>query len=150
MNARLNRMALPFLLVSMLGCGKETGPADLPPLAAADLRGCWYELNATHTCEEQCFGGAGWYYLRANDSTSKGSERLGKFTVNGNTVETRVETRSFQNPSIDSLKLTWIFFIQNDTLHEVNGIFSHIRSDSTHNCGPHWLIFSKPADWESN
>ncbi len=142
-------MVLCSVIATLFGCGKETEPEPLPPLVVSELKACWYIVESKSGCVEMCFGGGGTYYTRSNNASSKGGEGLGKFKVTGNLVQIRFQSRSLVNSYIDSVFIQWNFFIQSDSLKDSNGDNMYMRSDSTHNCGPHWLIFSKPADWDS-
>ena len=135
-------------------CFFEDNEKKWPALKKEDLLGCWYTNKGLGGCVEDC------YY--ANDSL---------YTIwdvnadNDRVVEAKLgyrlsrDSMYYSGMSLFSKKMDTNsrgggirFVYLNDTLWgltsqgEIAG-FIYIRSDSVHNCNPHWRLFKKPEGW---
>ena len=159
MNFKIRCQGLFFGTVFLLvGCFGDGG-SDYPPLKKSQLVGCWMRLvpEIGTPCQEECFSNSNAFYLRANDRPSQSlgqtfSEFSGQYQLDGGVSLT--VNAVFKNNVQDTInrdKYTDSYTIINDTLNSISPsgeLSPFIRSDSIHNCGPHWMLFPKPADWE--
>ena len=159
MNFKIRCQGLFFGTVFLLvGCFGDGG-SDYPPLKKSQLVGCWVEIfpPSKGECAEQCFSQNGTVYRKKKYPTStngleyfvewNGSYRL----LGGLDLNVNISSRSSQDTQIVTDEFKQATTIIRDTLNYIakNGTLDpYARRDSTHNCGPHWMLFPKPADWE--
>ena len=144
-----------FLLVGCFG----DGGSDYPPLKKSQLVGCWERLHPASniSCFEQCFSKNDAVYLKSIDpNLSDGSqyfvEWTGSYSLLGNVdLNLKLASKNNQGKNFPQEELKVSYTILRDTLNDIspNGTLDpYVRRDTTHNCGPHWMLFPKPADWE--
>lgn len=145
-------------LLFLFGCTNDPGP-DYPPLKKGQLVGCWVKVvpEAWLSCREQCFSDYGKYYdLAINLPDDQGainfSERSGTYGINGlNGIDFSYMVTDNVHRGMDSSNSSYKYAIIRDTLTYIED--GHppepwARSDSVKNCGTHWRLFPKPANWE--
>jgi hypothetical protein len=147
-----------LLLFFLFGCADDPGP-DYPPLKKEQLVGCWAQVvpEVWLSCREQCFSNDGKYYdLAINLPDDQGvknfSERSGTYRIIGvNGIDFSYLVSDNVHHGIDSSSTSYKYTIISDTLNYITDghpLEPWTRSDSLKNCGSHWRLFPKPADWE--
>ena len=145
---RFMKPIIPIFFLLLSACSFfEDDKDDLPPLKQAELVGCWFDLKLFRECYEECYSSSGLAYKKIifNFSQNSFGEDSGSYEIIGrNVLSTDFLLRypgtiDERNPGKEER------FIRSDTLF---GFHKFIRSDSTHNCGPHWNLFIRPSQWE--
>ena len=144
-----------FLLV---GCFWDNS-SDYPPLKKTEVVGCWVEINPTGegNCTEYCYSQTGKSYLKYIYKSHQSGEisfveGLGNYLLTGGTgLKFNSIDKHSLNAEIDTSSFSANLTIIRDTLNDISPtgtLNPYARRDTTHNCGPHWMLFPKPADWE--
>lgn len=131
---------------------------DYPALDRKMVIGCWVQSPGlgTTSCSEICFSENGKRYTKLIYPSSTPSspafvELYGEFSFKGrNNIAYRLDSRESRDTTTQIMRGEGSYTIIRDTLNEFSrsaDLDPYVRRDSTHNCGPHWLLFQRPADW---
>ena len=158
-------LALALLVSGLSGCFFGLFGDDepsYPPLKVEELTGCWKGGVSFLFCEEICFSETKQFYsIYKKYEKSLPSEDYGNWEFSGrNSVS--YTYRSIYNKAGGGIETSdrpyggggQFWKVGEDTLmQQVNKgpkpiEYMFKRSDTASSCGPHWQLFSKPADWE--
>ncbi|MDB5104888.1 MAG: hypothetical protein JWP91_2577 [Fibrobacteres bacterium] len=145
-------------LLALEGCigSEEDG---YPALDRKKAIGCWVQnpgRNAAE-CAEFCLSATGAEYMKfvytpGPDGKIRFAELFGTYVLSGDNVMTgsHLSRNNVDNRS-DSSRSEGSYTIIRDTLNAIspNGVLDpYAHRDTVNNCGPHWQLFPRPADWE--
>ena len=131
------------------GCIFGNDDPEFPPLTKEELVGCWYATPPPlhRNCWEECYSRGGGYFLTSKKDVY--GEFFGTYKFSGNTIKILFKSKSSRHNETSSAGSSGQYHIENDTLFLANSQV-YIRSDSIHNCKPHFLLFEKPEGWDED
>ena len=144
--------------LALCGCfGSDDG--SYPALEKGKLAGCWVQNpgRASAECAEYCFSVTGkeyakFVYAAGASGKVRFVELYGSYSISGaNILNGSYVARNNVDSQSDTSGGEGGYTIIRDTLNAIgpNGnLDPYARRDTTNNCGPHWQLFSRPADWE--